>query len=217
MSELLRDRVYEHLKNQILAGAYTGGERLSVQKLIEECEVSATPIRQALNLLEREDLVEIIPGVGCFVSHLSVRDIQDIFELRLIVEAASAELAASRITDEQLTQLQGFHTGYKLGDTESYSRFLAANRDFHCAVARATQNEWLAEVVGRLLDQMHRVLLLRIDAETPDDTMVQEHLELVKALEARDPHWARTAMVQAIENAREAVLKAIMAGAEVPV
>lgn len=217
MTTLLKDRVYEGLKKQILTGAYAGGERLSTEKLIQEYGVSATPIRQALNLLDREDLVDVIPGVGCFVSHLSVKDIQDIFELRLIVEATSAELAASRITDDQLEQLEGFHTGYESGDVASYSQFLAANRDFHCAVAQATQNDWLADAVGKLLDQMHRVLLLRVDVTTPDDTMVEEHRELVRALRDRDGDRAREVMVKAIENARDTVLEAIIAGARVPV
>lgn len=210
MTDLLRDQIYADLKDEILTSTHSGGERLVISELVEKYGVSATPIRQVLNLLQSEDLVDIIPGVGCFVSRLSVKDVKDIFELRLIIEAASAELAASRITDDQLAELEAFHVGYDPDDVDSYTRFLAENRDFHTSVARATGNKWLTEAVGRLLDQMNRASMLRLLRTGPDYDMVEEHRELVRALRARDGDEARDAMVRAIENARQAVLQHVM-------
>ena len=217
MSELLREQVYQELKADILAGLYGVGERLSVDELARKHKVSKTPVKEALNALQREDLVHIIPRVGYFVSQLTVKDIQDIFELRLIVEAASAEMAAETITEEELLHLENMHGGYVSGDHDSYRQYLQENREFHWRVARATRNRWLAEVVGRLLDQMQRLLLLRLDLRNSADEMVREHRQLVAALRSRDGALAKKCMVDAIGNARQAVLEAIMNGARCPI
>ena len=217
MSELLREQVYQELKADILAGLYGVGERLSVDELARKHKVSKTPVKEALNALQREDLVHIIPRVGYFVSQLTVKDIQDIFELRLIVEAASAEMAAETITEEELLHLENMHGGYVSGDHDSYRQYLQENREFHWRVARATRNRWLAEVVGRLLDQMQRLLLLRLDLRNSADEMVREHRQLVAALRSRDGALAQKCMVDAIGNARQAVLEAIMYGARCPI
>ena len=217
MSELLREQIYQDLKEDILTGLYEVGKRLSVDELARKYKVSKTPVREALNALQREDLVQIIPRVGYFVSQMTVKDVKDIFELRLIVEAASAEMAASSITEEELAYLENMHSGYRSGDIDSYRQFLSENREFHYRVALATRNRWLAEVVGRLLDQMQRLLLLRLDLRDSADEMVEEHHRLVAALRARDGARAREAMAGAIDNARQAVLEAIIRGASCPV
>ena len=217
VSELLRDQIYQELKADILAGLYGVGERLSVDELAKKHEVSKTPVKEALTALQKEELVEIIPRVGYFISQLTVKDIRDIFELRLIVEAASAEMAARSILEEELRYLENMHDNYVSGDTDGYWQYLQANREFHCRVALATRNKWLAEVVGRLLDQMQRLLFLRLDLRNSADEMVEEHRQLVAALRKRDAVLARTAMVDAIENARQSVLEAIMRGATCPI
>jgi len=217
VSELLREQVYQELKADILAGLYGVGARLSVDELAKKHRVSKTPVKEALNALQKEDLVDIIPRVGYFVSQLTVKDIQDIFELRLIVEAASAEMAARTITDEELLYLENMHSSYVSGDPDSYAHYLQRNREFHCRVALATRNRWLAEVVGRLLDQMQRLLLLRLDLRDSADEMVREHRQLVAALRRKDGALAKRVMVDAINSARQAVLEAIMNGARCPI
>ena len=93
----LNEKVCQRLRNDILLGAYHPGERLDVNKLVGQYGVSRTPIRDALNVLQREGLVEIVGRVGYFIARITIRDIEDIFQLRLIVETASAELAARLI------------------------------------------------------------------------------------------------------------------------
>ena len=185
--------------------------------LAEKYQVSKTPIREALHALQHEGLVDIIPRVGYFVSQMTIKDVQDIFELRLIIESASAEMAARNITDEEVTYLENMHTSYVSGDIDSYWEYLEENREFHYRVALATRNKWLAEVVGRLLDQMQRLLFLRLDLRDCADEMVEEHRQLVAALRKRDGALAKKAMTDSIENARKAVLEAIMQGARLPI
>jgi len=218
MPELLRRQIYWKIKRDILTGIHRPGKRLSANGLAKEYQVSATPVREALNALQCEGLVEVIPRVGCFVSQLTVKDIQDIFELRLIIESASAEMAAQNITNAEIADLEEtLDETYIPGNFDSYWQYLEVNRKFHYRVALATGNKWLAEVVGRLLDQMQRILFLRLDLRDCTNEVIEEHRKLVAALKRRDGALARKAMRESIENARKAVLEAIMQGARLPI
>lgn len=217
-SKSLGEQVYQEIKNDIITGVHRAGEKLSLERLAEKYQVSKTPVREALNALQHEGLVKIIPRVGYFVSQLSVKDIQDIFELRLIIESASAEMAAQNITDVEIADLEKtLNETYIPGDFDSYWQYLEANRKFHYRVALATRNKWLAEVVGRLLDQMQRLLFLRLDLRDCTNEVIEEHCKLMAALKRRDGALARKAMRESIENARKAVLEAIMRGARLPI
>ncbi len=213
---LLREQIYHDLKNDILSGVLGVGEVLSVDVLAEKYRVSKTPVQEALRLLQHEQLVEIIPRIGCRVSHLGLQDVGALFEFRLIVEGAAARLAADRITDEDLAALEQMNDGYRPGDIDSYWRYLRSNREFHYRIACATGNRWLARAVGGLLDQMQRLFFLRLDLRDAAEEMVEEHRQLVAALRARDGAAAERAMVNSIENARRAVMEAVMAGARLP-
>lgn len=206
----LNEKVYQMLRNDILLGVYHPGERLDVNKLVGQYSVSRTPIRDALNVLQREGLVEIVGRVGYFIARITIRDIEDIFQLRLIVETASAELAARVITQEELAVLEQLTRPYVIGDVESYKDFLAKNRDFHYRVALATGNRRLAKVVDNLLNQMQRLLILRLDLRENAEEMLTEHRRLLEALQARDAQGARQAMRDALQNARDAVLQGIL-------
>jgi len=214
--QLLSERVYYDIKRDILTGLYEAGAALSVDAFVQKHHLSRTPVRDALNRLQHEGLVTAIPRVGYFVTQVTVKDVQDIFQLRAVLEAASAEMAARNITNEQLLQLEQTLTGYDAGDFDSYFRFLEGNREFHYRVALASGNRLLAEEVGQLLDRMQRLLFLKLDRR-PAGQMVHEHHELISALRQRDPVLARKCMLDAVEDAWRAALEAIIAGADLPV
>jgi len=206
----LNERICQRIRNDILLGVYHPGEKLDVNKLVSEYGVSRTPIRDALNVLQREGLIEILPRIGYFVSRITIKDIEDVFQLRLIVETASAELAAQLITDEDLSYLESLTSRYIVGDVQSYKKFLAENRMFHYRIALATGNRRIAEVVDNLLNQMYRLLILRLDLRENADEMLTEHHKLLEAFRHRDAAAARLAMQEALQNARAAVMQSIL-------
>jgi len=217
MGMLLRDQVHEGIRSDILSGLYRMGERLPVDKLAQEYQVSKTPVREALNTLQNEGLVTIVPRVGYFVSHMTVKDAQDLFELRLILETASAEMAARNITEEELRGLEGVQCTYVSGDTDSYWKYLKDNREFHYRVALATGNSRLAEAVGNVLDQMQGLLFLEARLYDRAEQFQDEHRQLIEALRNRDCKETVRIATEAIENARRAMLDAIMHGARLPI
>ena len=206
----LNEKICQMLRNDILLGTYHPGEKLDVNKLVSEYGVSRTPIRDALNVLQREGLIEILPRIGYFVSRITIKDIEDVFQLRLIVETASAELAARLISEEELDYLEHLTSRYMAGDVQTYKDFLAENRIFHYRIALATGNRRIAEVVDNLLNQMYRLLILRLDLRENADEMLTEHHRLLDALRRRDTAAARLAMHEALQNAQEAVMQSIL-------
>ncbi len=206
----LNERICQGIRNDILLGVYHPGEKLDVNKLVSEYGVSRTPIRDALNVLQREGLIEILPRIGYFVSRITIKDVEDVFQLRLIVETASAELAAHMISEEELNDLENLTSRYMIGDVQSYKNFLAENRVFHYRIALATGNRRIAEVVDNLLNQMYRLLILRLDLRENADEMLMEHHRLLDAFRRRDAAAARLAMQEALQNAREAVMQSIL-------
>ncbi len=205
---LLRKQVYSRIKEDILAGVYRMGEKLPVDALAKKYGVSKTPLREALTLLQHEGLVEAIPRAGYFVSYTTLKDIQDLFGLRFILEAAAAEMAAHNITEEQLDALERILCTYTPGDMDSYSQYLQNNREFHYRVALASGNAKLAEAVASVLDQMQGVLLLEAHLYDRAGQFDQEHKQLIQALRKRDPKLAKKVMTEAIENTRKAMLAA---------
>lgn len=206
----LHEQVYQRIKSDIVLGLYHPGEKLDVNHLATQYKVSRTPVRDALHVLQREGMVEVLPRVGYFTSRITIKDIEDVFQLRMIVETASAELAASRIADEDLADLEHLGSRYVAGNIRSYKEFLAENRDFHYRVALASGNSRLAQVIDGLLNQMQRMLILRLDLRDNADEMLAEHRRLLAALRARDSAAARAAMEDALRNAQEAVMQSIL-------
>lgn len=210
---LQRRKAYNGIKREILTGAFPAGSKLSVADLARELGTGKTPIREALHLLQDEGLVEIVPRAGCFVSQMTVEDVQDIFQLRLIVEGATAELAAQNITDEELRELEAIGSSYVVGSTETYLQHLEENREFHHRVALASRNKRLARLVLDLHEQMQALLFLQLDFGASAGQLMREHAQLVEALWQRAPDLARQVMVASIENSREEVLTSILEGA----
>jgi len=186
MPELIRDQIYQNIKRDILSGVYQPGEQLSANQLAERYQISATPVREALNALEQEGFVNVIPRIGFFVSHVTVRDIRDMYEYRIILEGASAEMAAHYITEDELDSLARIPSDYVMGDNESYLQYLDNNREFHLSVARASHNLFLAKAVAMMLDQTQRLVFMGIGSGQHTDEILQAHPRLVQALRDRD-------------------------------
>jgi DNA-binding GntR family transcriptional regulator len=214
---LVRERVYQAIKNDVLSGVYRMGERLSVDDLSEQYGVSKTPVREALSALQHEGIIDIVPRVGYFVSHMTIEEVQNLFQLRLILEGASAELAAEHITEQELLELETIPISWTTGDLDSHLRYLKDNREFHLRVALATRNRHLAGLVASLLDRMQALLLWELELRNWTEEFADEHWKLLTALRKGDRALARTTMEEAINNMREAVLEAVVARGTLPI
>ena len=208
-TESAKERVYQSLKDDIVRGVLDMGAMLNEGQLASKYGVSKGPVREALVLLCQEGLVEAVPRVGYRTSRVTLKDVDDIFDLRMIVEGAAAERAATLITDEALQRLEQLFISFEPGDRESYLRFLDENTTFHRSIAEASGNYRLAEVVYRLLEQMQRLVILRLDLSASSEEMLEEHRQILAALRQHDPALARDLMVRSIANTHQAALHSI--------
>ena len=102
----LREVVCETLREAIISGVLRPGERLMEIQLAEELGVSRTPVREAIRKLELEGFVIMIPRRGTYVADLSIKDINEVFEVRSALDSLANGLAAERITEEELEQME---------------------------------------------------------------------------------------------------------------
>jgi DNA-binding GntR family transcriptional regulator len=201
-----KDLIYQEIRCSIIMGHRKPGERLDLEALSKNYGTSVTPVRDALQMLSQEDLVTIKPRSGYFVTHITLKRLRDLLELREILEVASTERAATRITDEQLEQLENVHAGYTDEDDESHARYAAENRHFHYLIAKASGNHELAETLGHLHDRLARfIVMCRVG-----ETLAARHARLIEALRTRDPAMARQAMVNEINETRETILECVI-------
>lgn len=201
-----RNLIYTELRRAIIMGDRASGERLDLEALSKSFGTSITPLRDALQMLSQEGLVTIKPRSGYFVTHVTLKQLRDMLELREILEVASAERAATRITEGQIKELERVHSGYTGDDDESYDRYMEENRHFHYLIAQASGNQELAETLGRLHDRLVRFMVLcRFGHELED-----RHAPLVEALRSGNATAACKAMLEEVNQTRERILEVVI-------
>lgn len=182
-----KERVYVELRRDILSHALNPRELLVEWAVANRFGVSKAPVREALAMLQRDGLVEALPRKGYLVTPVTFRDVQDLFELRTILEGAAAELASTRISEQALQYLDELRP--KAATTPD---FLSCDAEFHGVIARESQNLRLAQLIEQTIDQTARTIAVTFDPA--------EHAAVVEALRAGDAARARAAMVAHIRK-----------------
>jgi DNA-binding GntR family transcriptional regulator len=209
----LTAEVYRSLRAAIITGKLRPGERIVEADLGRQFGVSKSPGREALKTLQHEGLVDAIPRRGYVVTPITVKQVQDVMHLRLVLEREVAAEAARRATPAQIEELRRLvGTPYLPGRSETYARFLGQNKVFHMALARITGNARLLEVLGRLLDDLERLFHLGLDVSDRSQLLIGEHEELVDAIAARDAERAVRVTEAQIERARQMIIDGILSG-----
>lgn len=213
---LLTDRAYERIKHDIICCAIAPGTEISEAQLCTHYKLGKAPVRMALSRLAHDGLVRAIPRRGYMVTAITLKDIQDVFELRLMLEPVAARMAAGRVNAQRLRTLdEACRAGYQPGDVKSITRFLDAIKAFHVAIAQATGNFRLASTIEQLLDEMTRLLHLGLGLRNRSQEMQHEHRALVKALLRGDGGTAERLSRDQIESTRNMVLSAILTNSSV--
>jgi DNA-binding GntR family transcriptional regulator len=207
----LSDQATDALRTEILACRLAPGSPISESMATETLSLGRAPIRAALARLAEEGLVQALPRRGWVVSQVTVRDIHEVFDLRLILEPEAARrVAARRVDAARLHRLDAVVArGHLPDDPESALAFLAANRAFHVAVADWSGNARLARQIGRLLDESTRMLVLGLSLRDRSGEMAHEHRSLIEALVAGDADCAARIMREQVAASRDMVLAAL--------
>ncbi|MEY4239805.1 MAG: hypothetical protein RL339_2406 [Pseudomonadota bacterium] len=208
------DHAYTVIRGMILSGELPPGAQLSEEALALRCEVSRTPVRDALRRLESDLLIRRSESQRSFVADWSDDDIDDAFELRSMLEAQAARRAATRIAPAQLEALRHHNRliGAAIaGDQADIPAFLEHNRAFHEIILAAAGSSRLASLLTRLIEQP----VVWRTAQNYDRENLRrshrEHEELVAAFARGDAGWAASIMAGHIRRAYYAYLDAYTA------
>jgi len=212
----LTDTVHQSIRDRIILGEIQGGEMLIESQLAQEFGVSKTPIREALSLLSQAGFVEVIPRQGYRVTTISVKDVHEIYELRVLLEGEAAALAAQRAAPQDYAEFR--KTMDRLSaEVEAKEGSLTAldvmriDDAFHMGVAGLTKNSRLQTTIQRLLQQATRVRWT--DPHLSPEGILAEgegSERIYVALEQRDPNAARALMVDHVLHSKERVLEGIL-------
>jgi len=210
-NQQLSNAAYERIKQAIIECVLAPGEEISQSQLEQFVKMGKAAVRTALTRLDQEGLVSAVPRRGYVVSAVTMRDIENMFGLRLILEPAATRRAAERLTAGDLRQLGELaRIGFIVGDLDSERRFLQANRDFHMTIAHASGNARLAKVMEQLLEEGTRIIFLTMSLSDLSETWRHGHEEIYAALKARDGTRAADIARLEIENGLKDVAKAVM-------
>ena len=205
---LLRDMAYERIKDAIRHSQVQPGQPLSETRLSRQLGISRTPVREALQMLAQEGLVQIIPGRAVTVAAPSVQDVMDAIHVRLLLEPEVARLAAKNITPQQLETLQqaqqSLEAALAAADHAAWSK---ADTVFHETLSAACPNQLLGELA---LQFRNRVSYLSIDTPgNPERLAVctAEHRQVVDMIAGRDSDGAARAMRTHIDMFRESIFR----------
>ncbi len=198
--------IYKKIRAQIITGSKKPGERLSIDILKQEFGTSVTPVRDALQMLNQEDLVTIKPRSGYYITTVTLKELNNMLELREILELAAVERAAEKITDAQIALLEAIHAGFTDDRDETYSRYADENHNFHCQVAKASGNDELALQISRLHDRLARFMIVVRSGKY----MIDIHQRLIDRLKAHDPAGARKALKKELDEGKTVIMDRIM-------
>ncbi|MDN5292923.1 MAG: hypothetical protein PWQ91_490 [Eubacteriales bacterium] len=206
----LREIVFETLREAIISGRLKPGERLMEVQLAEEMGVSRTPVREAIRKLELEGFVVMVPRKGAYVADISLKDIADVFEVRAALEGLAAALAAERITEEELEQLERLlvQLAEKI-EKNDLTGLIEIDTQFHEVLYRACRNAKLVQILGNLREQIQRFRATSLASPGRMKFALDEHKKIVEAVAERNVELARALAQEHIENAENSLLEAL--------
>jgi DNA-binding GntR family transcriptional regulator len=203
------DKAYQTVRERIVRGVYPASSRITEQEVAAVAGVSRTPVREALRKLHAEGLLEFIPHQGAIVTEWTSEDRDDVFELRALLESYGAARAARRMTAEgiaELRQLAEDQYHETLSKTEGYlERVGDLNSQFHRRIHEFAGSSRLVSALASLIEAP---LMMKTFASYQDEDLIRSashHLEIVRALEARDGDWSAALMRSHILGARGAL------------
>ncbi len=210
-SENLSERAYAAIKRAIVTCELAPGQAVSEAQLAERFGFGKAPIRAALSRLSQDRLVAAQARRGYRVAPVTLRDVKDIFELREVLEAQAARLAAGNVDAAELEQLDAAcQIDYRPGDRDSATRFLDVNRSFHLKIAERSGNARLAAMLEQLMIESERLLHIGLALRPRAEEIRHEHEVLIDALiSGRGEEAARVAAEQ-VRDAHAMVRDAIL-------
>ncbi len=208
----LRDVVVDNIRQAIIGGQFPAGMRLMELQLAEEMGVSRTPVREAIRKMELEGLVVMIPRRGAYVADISIKDINEVYEIRTALDVLAAGLAAERIDDDEIKQMKELLDADKpLVAAKDYPKIIENDTAFHDVIYKASRNKRCMNIISNLREQITAIRGRSMPYPGRLTDMIREHENIYEAIAQRSVDKAQKAVRTHMENAERTLLKVIEA------
>lgn len=206
----LRDVVFHTLREAILKGELKPGERLMELQLAAKLGVSRTPIREAIRMLEQEGLAVTVPRRGAEVAKMTEKDMEDVLQIREVLDELAVSLACRKMTEEQLDALrQTMNEFVEYTKTGDVKKIAGADVKFHDIIYQSTGNPKLVSILNNLREQMYRYRVEYLKDEGIYPALIREHSEIAEGLSDKDLPKVTAAMHEHVRNQVMAVKEMI--------
>ncbi len=205
--KLLSRTVADWIATRIFSGAEAPGERLMESKLAELAGVSRSPVREALRILAREGLVEIVPRIGAQVVEIGAHDVRDLYACRILLEPRCTHEAVETLASAELAMLDSIRVAMEQAVAAADSNtFLSENINYFHALVACCPNEHLRELVKLCWTRSRRYWSLLARLPRYSEGSLEQHALLHSAVQARDPAGAESANRSILERALHEIL-----------
>lgn len=208
----LGEATYHRLRQEILSCTLAMGSSLTESALMEKYQVGRATCRLALARLAQEGYVRSVPRQGYVVTSITLKDVEELFAMRLLLEPAAARLAAGRADVRLLRRIEAAarHNTATREPGNRLGYFLDANREFHLAIAHACGNGRLERHIAALLDEMDRLVALGFGQQGGSAEIPHDHVELIDALERGDGAAAERIVRRHVQTFRDMTLEKVL-------
>ena len=206
----LRLEAYQEIKRRINRLEYRPGAYLNEAQISRQLQIGRTPVHQALDRLMLEGLVQIIPRKGVVVQSISLDEVLQLLEARLVNEVHCIELATERATDAHISALQSLLASAEpLVRARDREKLMNIDREFHRLISDAAGNAIIADILRILHDRSLRFWFIAVGDDLQLRRIAQEHKAIVAAIKQRNRRLAGAAMRKHIASSREHIMRAI--------
>ena len=186
----LSEQAYNQIKDAICQGSVAPGDILSENQIAQQLGMSRTPVREALRALASEGFVEIRNGIGAYVKPLSSKDMEDLYEVRCLLEMQAIKTSIYRISNDEIDDLtrrfQAIYDACEQGDSPAQGEFSELDWELHSLLVDRCTNNYIKEIVAGNNSNLRRYQSLSVNVLGDVHESARQHLEILRVLRSRD-------------------------------
>ena len=210
----LREVVFNNLRDAILKGDLKPGERLLENQLADKLGVSRTPVREALRMLEQENLVLLIPRKGAQVLSISAEDIKNIMEIRSSLEVLAMKHACKNMSPEKIQELKRLNVMFeeafeKAAELHDYQEVADIDVQFHNIIIESANNDMLCLLINNIRTRAYRYRMAYLEIHETKQAVINHHRKIVAAIENHTEEQGVKIMAEHIEHQMLEILKSL--------
>ncbi|MBM7072354.1 GntR family transcriptional regulator [Shewanella sp. 202IG2-18] len=203
-SKTLVDQILIQIQNSIITGEIPAGSKINEQSIAKQYGISRGPTREALQTLERQRLVVRAPHIGARVAQLTVKELNELYQLRSVLEGMACELASNRISQTEMQSLQALLERQEQALVDGDHDFQQQSEiDFHYQIIQASDNRHLQETLTGSLYHLIRMYRFQTSGDERPTSAIAEHRRIIDAIADGDGELANLLMRRHIERGRK--------------